>query len=510
MENIEAIKSELFTTLRKELVQPKGKSHKNFLQDFIQKVLTEAKSNPNAPIGQLVAKQLFQEDIISELDAQADKYLARDIDFLEYRIQKTLYDKQRDVFLDFDKNKICICSRRVGKTELAARLLLKQAIHPDSKCLFVSLKFENAIRQCFPIVMQLVNDLNIPLERSSKSDGEILLANGSSILFKGNNNKAEADKLLGYKYHIVVIDEVQNQINLSYLIDTVLKPALKDYDGDLVLLGTPPRIPHTVAEKIWTEYKGWKKYSWDMSLNPFMTGVEEYIKDLCNEKKITKDAPFIQREYFGNWVYDKEARVLKDCQTYTGGIDYIKDLIKNKKFSCDIVYGGADFGFQDYNAIAMIAWDTTRKIGYILPTYKFNKSTVSTIAEYHKKAIDEAKQLLILSNKDPTNVTIYGDTSDKSIIFEMQTQYNLNEQCCYKHDKFAALANLSDLCRTRLYMDKDSSLYDESEQWVYKRDDVTDAILPKLDDDLFHADVGMATLYASRQLMFDEEGIFSK
>ena len=52
---------------------------------------------------------------------------------------------------------------------------------------------------------------------------KVEFANGSLILFKGNNNKAEADKLLGYKFSCVVIDEVQTQCNLRYLLDTVLK-----------------------------------------------------------------------------------------------------------------------------------------------------------------------------------------------------------------------------------------------------------------------------------------------
>ena len=58
--------------------------------------------------------------IIEKLDAETDRYLARDIEFNEYRLLKTLYDKQRDVFLDDDPKKIIIGSRRIGKTELGS------------------------------------------------------------------------------------------------------------------------------------------------------------------------------------------------------------------------------------------------------------------------------------------------------------------------------------------------------------------------------------------------------
>ena len=43
--------------------------------------LKEAVKNPTGVAGQYLAKQLFQDDIISSLDAQTEKLLAKDIDF---------------------------------------------------------------------------------------------------------------------------------------------------------------------------------------------------------------------------------------------------------------------------------------------------------------------------------------------------------------------------------------------------------------------------------------------
>lgn len=495
------VKAELYETLRDELTKPKGRTKTSFVQDYVKIMLDEAKKNPNSQIGSLVARQLLQEDIIQQLDAETDKYLSRDIDFNEYRLLKTLYKEQQEVFNDPASKIIVIGSRRIGKTELSARLLIKDILKPNHHALYINTNFENAINQCYTKVLDLVHSLGIPTEEEHKNEGYIKFYNGSDIYFKGNSDKSQADKRQGYKYSTVVIDECQSQCNLPYLMDTILKPAMADYeDSKLICIGTPPRVPHTRAEQIWKEYKGWNKYNWDMSKNPYIKNYDQLLKDICEEKGVTIEAPFIQREWLGKFVYDEEARVVRSPLIYDGNIF---DLVQRGEFKADYIYGGVDFGFADYNAIVMIAWDKKRNKGYILENYKFNRATVTEIVEKMKYALSQAQDLLIDSKTDPHNIMFYGDNSDKSIIFELQANYNFPIQCAYKHDKMEALSALAEMLRRFIYTPKDSPLTDDFEMTVYKRDEETDAILPELDDDTYHADVLMAALYASRSLVLD-------
>ena len=501
-----AVKTDIYDALRAGLTAPSSsKSKKSWAQDFITKMLADAKANPAGALGQMIAKQIMQDDILSSLDEATDKYLSRDIDFNEFRIMKTLYHEQQEVFNDrFNSRIICIGSRRIGKSELAARLLLKDALQPGHCAIYINLKFENAIRQCFEVAEPLAKSLGLSIERSSKSDGEIKFTNGSIILFKGNNNKAAADSFLGGAYSLAVIDEVQNECNLQYLIDTVLAPTIdRDYEnGQIICLGTPPRIPHTYCERIWKELKGWKHYGWDMSKNPFLKGdTEAIIKRICEEKGCTEDAAFIQREYRGSWVYDTESRVVKNPLLYEGDNEYVKSLISQGKFKADYIYGGIDWGGTDYNAIVTIAWDKKRGLGYVLKSYKFNMSTVTEIIEKCKLSLAEAQDILALSDSPINNITYYADHNIKSIIFELQNNYNFPIQLAYKHNKMEALSALAELFRRKIYTDKNDPLADEFEMCVYKRDEETDAILPELDEDIFHGDSLMAALYASRALI---------
>ena len=498
------IKGDIYSALRTALTAPaSSKSKKSWTEAFIEQMLAEARKEPSGPLGQLVAKQIMQEDILSKLDAETDKALAKDIDFLEYRLMKLLYDKQREVFLDdMIHKKILIGSRRIGKTTLATRLMVKDCIRPNRHALFIGLKFETAINLAFDETLRVAESVGLVISKKSKNDGNIEFTNGSKITFKGNYTVRDQDtNFQGDHYSLVIIDEVQSQKNVQHLIDDLLRPAMTDYpDSTMLLTGTPPRIKGTYAEKIWKEFKGWKHYSWTMESNPFIINenhtVESIIEDICKEKGITPDTPFIKREYFGSWEYDLESMVFKDYQKYKE--------IPATFIPTDIAIG-TDYGFSDYNSIIALAYNRTTGQAYVINERKFNKATVTDIINACKEVFEFCKKFAIErnSNFDFAKLAFYCDTSDQSITYELNTNYKIPAYNCYKYDKKMAIAQLADWCRTgKIMIPEDGILQDEFERTVYKRDE-QDNITSEIDDDLFHPDATDALLYASRQYAYD-------
>ena len=499
-----AIKGDIYNALRNALTAPSSaKSKQSWTEMFIKQMLNEARSDPSGPLGQLIARQIMQEDILTKLDAETDKALAKDVDFLEYRLMKQLYNKQRDVFLDdMIHKKIVIGSRRIGKTTMATRLMVKDCIRPNRHALFIGLKFETAINLAFDETVRVAESIGLVITRKSKNDGNIEFSNGSKITFKGNYTVRDQDtNFQGDHYSLVVIDEVQSQKNVQHLIDDLLRPAMADYaDATILLTGTPPRIKGTYAEKIWKEFKGWKHYSWTMEENPYIINenhtVESIVEDICKEKGITPDAPFIQREYFSSWEYDSDAMIFRDYKTYKEAPDTFVPT--------DIAIG-TDYGFSDYNSIIALAYSRITGQAYVINEKKFNKATVTDIINACKEVFEFCKRFAIErnSNFDFTKLAFYCDTSDQSITYELNTNYKIPAYNCYKYDKKMALAQLADWCRTgRIMIPEDGILQDEFERTVYKRDE-QDNITSEIDDDLFHPDAVDALLYASRQYAFD-------
>ena len=493
------IKGEIYDSLRSALVAPQGKTKKSWTDAFIQKMLDEAKANPSGPLGQLISKQLLQDDILTSLDAQTERLLARDHDFLCYRIYKQCYKEQRDVLLDETSKWLLVnTGRRTGKTNLAARWLVKKCVTPNSPCFYIHLKFDSAISQLFDLCVESAEKAELAIESSSKNEGRIIFTNGSSITFRGNSNKTEADKLRGYKARGVVIDEAAFQINEKYLVEDVLTPMMADFsDSQILLISTPPRIPHTYYEECYRSNK-WTVYEWNARKNPFIPSFEDFIKQVCETKGIDRTNTFIQRELEGLFVYDTEAMVFKDYKTYH---DIPTDFIPT-----DVAIG-VDYGFSDFNSVVPLVYNRNTKRGFVLRPNKFNGATVTEIVDVCRNTLERAKRFCLDRDSDfeLNHINFYCDTSDQSISYEMSTKYKLPIYNCYKHDKKMALSQLADWLRSgRIQIDdnEDNALKDEFERTVYKRDD-QDNILSDIDDDTFHPDAVDALLYASRQFAYD-------
>ena len=486
--------------IRQALTTPDGKGQV-FYEKFIDTFLADAKKDPNGKCGQLLASSMFSSELLSKLDAETEKAMARDQAFSRYRLHTTLFKEQKQVIEDTASKNICIiCSRRAGKTELAARSLVDSCITPNTPTCYINLTVGNAINQLFKLCVDAANLIGLTITRESKSDGELEFSNGSSIRFRGNSNVAEREKIRGFKYKKVIIDEIQSQQGVKYLLDDILSPLMADFeDYQLIVQGTPPRIKGTFVEDAYTtENNGWTKYHWTASNNPFMPNWEATLDDICKRKGLTRDDPFIQREFLGIIAYDVEAMVYKGYKTYEGEIP--------ATFIPTHIVIGVDFGFSDNNAVISLAYNTETKKAYVIEEHKFDHSTVSAIVEVVRSAVDYAKEFMLKraqGNANFGNIMVVTDTNEKSIAYEMNQTYGLPAYCAYKYDKKYGISKLSEWCRTgTILVPKNGVMEDEFEKTVFKRDD-NDNITNEIDDQQFHPDAADALLYASRQMAFD-------
>ena len=491
------IQGEILSTIRDEFFKVDN-NNKTYYERFLDTFMEIALNDMNSKPAQLLAQSLFSVDILSKLDAETDKIMAKDIMFTRYRIDATLFDKQKAVINDrFSSCKCVICGRRSGKTDLNAKMLVDACAEPNTPCCYIHLTFSNGVAQVFDNIIKAAETAGLVIVSKSENDGDIIFSNGSSIRIRGNANSAEAEKVRGFKYKLVIIDECQSQRNLRYLVEEVIQPLQLDFEKHfLILTGTPPRVPHTFFESAYRGHE-YTSYHWDLRDNPFIPNAQKVIEEICAKKGLTLESPLIQREYLGLIVYDTEALVYKDYKTYK---DYDNDFIPDR------VYIGVDFGFSDYNAVITLMADTQRKKAYVMGESKFNKATITEIVEAIKKAVEEAKTELLRKNHNvnlASAIGIYCDTNEKSIAFELSQTYRLPAYCAYKYDKLMGIAPLAEFMRVGQVKIKEGGIIaDEAEQILFKRDE-DDNILSEIDDDVFHPDAMDALLYASRQFAFD-------
>ena len=493
-----AIKNLVYEQLKQDLLNGDNAKQKPYYQTFLNNYLKQALKDPNGRPATTVASMIFTPDILTALDASHEREMANDINFALYKLNEDYFQEQRDVLVEINHSKkiLVCCSRRAGKSYFCAGAIVKSALkNPGSRIIYINLTFKNAVKQIWDNVIKASEAVGLQIDKSSKNDGEIEWVNGSSLRIKGNSNNAEADTLRGEsKVSLVVIDEAFHQKNMEYAINEVIMPFLADLGDKATILctGTPPRIPHTYMEKLWSDDKTWRHYHWTAENNPHVPDFEKFIEEVCKAKGLTKDAPFIQREYYGViGAYDTEAMVFKNYQSYT-------ELPTS--FTANRIAIGCDWGFSDYNSIITVAYNTQSGEAYVIEEKKFNKATVSEIITEVKKSYEAAKNRFGIDD-----IQILCDTNEQSITYELYANQHLPAYNAYKYDKASAIAQLSDWLRSGKIKVNANDIYlkDEFERTLYKRDEDDDSILPEIDDDIFHPDAIMALLYASRTIAFD-------
>ena len=476
-------------------------SGKTFITSFISKCIDEAKKDPNSRMGIYMADKIFGSgDLITRLDAEVNKAMARDTAFQQYQIRNTLYDKQQEVYDNStDKFMIVINSRRSGKTELMGRLLAKRVCRPDQHCVYINRSFDAAVRQ-------IQKPLETALEaaglhyRGTINGGKIEFDNGSWILIVGNNNASDVNKLRGEKLALVLCDECGHMRHLRELINEIIAPATMDYaDSQIVMVGTPPRTRNGFVQELW-EKGNIRKYHWTFKDNPFIPNKDNVIQEACEMFGISPDSNFIKREYLGDmYAYDTEAIYIKHYDK--------AEPDKDKLYSH--AYVAVDWGYEDKAAVVGMLADKNAKKLYIVKDWSEAKKGIVEISQRVQEMVEYLKNNYRL-DREPQVIC---DTNEKSAAQDLYTTYHIsNVMLAYKYDLNYALDQLSDwfTASTVIVSPNAKATIEDADNMIWKRNEDTDQIIHELDDDSYHGNAMFAVLYASRQFAYDVMGLIAE
>lgn len=485
------IKEEILEYIGDSILKQDSKGN-TFIKDFIDKTLEIAKKDSKSPQAAKFLNLLFREDLLDQLQELYSKKTKQDNDFSIYRIRQTLYDKQQEVFdNEIDKRILIINSRRSGKTELLGRLAAKGLLNPDGHVVYINRNSSAAVRQIKKPLETALEKTDLKIIKGSVENQELHMSNGSQLLILGNNNSADIDKLRGERLSLVILDECGHQRNMRQIIREVIRPAMMDYgeESRIVMVGTPPRIPHTYVEECWGN-DAWKKYHWTFMDNPFIPNKENVIKEVCEENGCEESSSFIQREYFGRMdAYDDDAKYIKK---YT----ILDELPKNKLW--DYAWIGVDYGVTDKAAVVSTLCDKTERKLYVIRDWTAPGKEVSALCKEVMNQYNYLKENFNISR----SIDIITDNNVKEISLELRRTYKLpNVKLAYKHDRDLALDQLAEwFSYGRVQLLKGTeAVKQDADLMVWTRDEETDKIIHKLDDDTYHGNAMFSLLYVSRQ-----------
>jgi len=184
------------------------------------------------------------------------------------------------------------------------------------------------------------------------------------------------DKLLGQKFKLAVVDEASKfRVDMHRLIFDVMKPAIADYNGTIVLIGTATNYINSYFARASRGIEpGWSVHKWSALDNPHMKRQFQLEMDQHRVRNplVDKEAWFIQN-YLGEWVVDTKALIYKYSHA-----NLIDELPDNKDYTYVL---GVKISYSGHTAFAVAAYSTRSRDAYILEAYKLNTVDIYRIVE---------------------------------------------------------------------------------------------------------------------------------
>lgn len=432
-------------------------------------------------------KKALNESIIErELEK---RQRARVIRSTLFDITQFLFTEQLAFVQDPSPFKVAVCSRRSGKTVACAAHLIDTALQNDNvTCLYVTLSRNNAKK----IIWRELLNINIAFQLGGKTDLtelSITFPNGSVIYLSGAKDASEIEKFRGLAVKLVYIDEAQSfRDYIQDLVDDVIAPALMDYAGTLCLIGTPGPIPAGYFYDCAEKFQTWSKHAWTFFQNPFITIKSKMTHQQMLERELKRRGvvasdPSIQREWFGKWVLDSDSLLIH----YNPTLNDMTGALPQASYTYIL---GIDLGFNDADALALLAWSETDKTTYLIEESVTPKQGMTELVE----------QIRSFQKRFPSLSKLVIDEGGlgKKLAEEMRRRHQLPLQAADKKRKMENVAILNDALRTGAFKAYRGSRFAQDSYLVeIDRDKSTpDKIRVS---DRYHSDVIDAVLYAYKE-----------
>lgn len=313
-----------------------------------------------------------------KLRAILDKRLSSK-NFDPLKLIDNTFPKQAAFILDTARLIAAFCTRRAGKSYGVCARLFKDALEtPNCSVIYIALTRDSAKRILWKDCVKVINKkFNLGC-KFNETELSATLPNGSVFYLIGADSSAdEMEKALGQKYKTAAIDEGASwKQDLRRFVYGILKPAVSDYQGTVILVGTPGNVAKGLFYDVTTgKEPGWSLHVWSALDNPHMARQwAEEMAELVKQNPAIQDTPLFKQMYLGQWFIDAD----KLCYRFNPDRDVIDKLPDQEYF----YVLGVDLGYDpDPSAFVLCAYALHDPNLYIIDTYQKTKMIISDVAE---------------------------------------------------------------------------------------------------------------------------------
>lgn len=473
--------------------------NKTWISTFVDRQMDSLKTNLKERPEMALSALREINRVVNKTQNYFNSKKAVDTDFSKYLLRDKLFDWQRKVYDESNHKITMLCGRRSGKTHAAVRLAIKEALEKDAKpkeIIIIGLTVEKTAGLYWQPLKDAIQECHINVNKIDNGTYTITFANGNTIQLWGNNSKAEREKLRGKDTYMVIIDEMQSQQGLYYLMTDILGPIIRGRNGKFVLLGTGPISAGTYWETVVTD-DSWSHFTATMADNPTIPDYQHALEKVLEENHWTPDNITFRREYLGEVAYDTERMIIPKRSYYT---ELPKDFKPTKCFI------GVDYGWADYSSFAPILIDETSRTGYVVDEWKENKKSSQFIVDKMKSLVEGIHNKYNIPIED---IYVVADSSHQQISQDIYNQLNgtINIANAYKQDENYQWARLAEACSIgQLFVKENDFIDKEADAVVWQWNQEKGCIIYKVDDDVYHPDILDSLKYAwNSYLTYDNQ-----
>jgi phage terminase large subunit len=345
----------------------------------------------------------------------------------------------------------------------------------------------------------------------NEKDMDLKLPQGSLLRVAGLNDKERVDAILGTQYAIIYCNE---STDIPYGTVQKLQTRLSQQVpfGNKFIADLNPGSQAHWSYRLW--YEGVMPHTLtplpaDLAptygrilMNP-QDNIENLPSDYIPMALETLEGEYRKRFLLGEYSQTSELQVFMP-ENYFDDSDFFL-WCRGREYKVRYV-AGLDIGYEDADALAVIAYIEDDPQTWLVYEYKGRRNTITEL----EKAMQDAEKWLRAWFPQPSfYLEVYGDTGGggKKVVKELNTVLSFPIVPAYKMGKYATGGNFGaiDLLQEevnrpdRFHIRRGGPFDKEAEQTVWTRNDLG-TIERILDEEAFHPDEMYAILYAFRYL----------
>lgn len=399
-------------------------------------------------------------------------------------LRASLFRQQRNLFDDPAKMRAVHSGRRAGKTHAARAIVLRTLLEIPG-CFVPILELTRtcaAARVFWKGMCKLLDEHGVGYQ-SNKLEMTIRLENGSEVAIFGANQSDLAERFRGDAYPLVVFDEVGSfrPSILEYLIKESVGPAMLDYDGSILVIGTPGAPFGPYYDICHSDL--WSVHHWTCLNNTGLkVDVRKWLASYRKDQGWAEDHPIYMREWLGKWVVNTD-NLVYEFETNRNTCKRIDADVSKLRYVL-----GIDLGYNDSTAFSVLAYHPKTTNVWCVEVFKRTELIPSAVAAEVEKLQQRYQFNAIVADSGGMG---------KGYVEEMKQSFGLPILNAEKTQKFSQIEFFNGSLRTgRLKFvrpEADDAIEEMSLlQWSNKN-------LRKIDDK--YEDHAMdATLYAHRHV----------